>query len=172
GKLKTVFSEIIVVGDNEKYFSHMPVLFTRDLIVKPVKNSLTGVHAGLSKSTGDYSLVTACDMPFLNLRLIDYLSNYPVNEHDAVVPLVNGAHQALHAIYSKNCVAHLADYLEKDLYRIGYFITKINTKYIPQEEIEKYDPEFLSFLNINTQEDYLKALELVQKNTELITFKR
>lgn len=170
GKLKTVFSEIIVAGGNENTFKNMPVIFTEDLIAKPVKNSLTGVHAGLSKSNSDYSFVTACDMPFLNMELLEFISNYPVNNYDAIVPMIDGCHQALHAVYSKKCADYIADQLEKDLYRIGYFITKINTKYIPQGDIERYDPEFFSFLNINTRQEYLKALELVRKNAGLIAY--
>ncbi len=167
-KLKTIFEEIIVVGEREEQISSLPVTFTRDIIVKPVKNSLTGVHAGLSKSSSDYSFVVACDMPFLNLNLVKYLSEYPAQGYDLVVPLVKDCHQSLHAVYSKRCVDYIAEHLNQDYYRIGYFITRINTKYIPQKEIEKYDPELLSFLNINTREQYEKALELVRERPELV----
>ena len=168
-KLGKVFEEVIVVGEREEQFSSLPVIFTRDIIVKPVKNSLTGVHAGLSKSSSDYSFVVACDMPFLNLNLIQYLSEYPVKDYDLVVPLVKDCHQSLHAVYSKRCVDFIADHLNKDYYRIGYFITQINTKYIPQQEIEKYDPDFLSFLNINTREEYERALKLVKERPDLVS---
>ncbi len=167
-KLKKIFEEIIVVGEREEQISSLPVTFTRDIIVKPVKNSLTGVHAGLSKSSSDYSFVVACDMPFLNLNLVKYLSEYPAQGYDLVVPLVKDCHQSLHAVYSKRCVDYIAEHLNQDYYRIGYFITRINTKYIPQKEIEKYDPELLSFLNINTREQYEKALELVRERPELV----
>lgn len=168
-KLGNIFEEIIVVGEREDQFSSLPVIFTRDIIVKPVKNSLAGVHAGLSKSSSDYSLVVACDMPFLNLSLVKYLSEYPVTDYDMVVPLVKDCHQSLHAVYSKRCADYIADHLNKDYYRIGYFITQINTKYISQKEIEKYDPEFLSFLNINTREEYERAQKLVKERPELVS---
>ncbi len=170
GKLNNLFSEIVVAGRNREAFRHLPVKFTEDLIDKPFRNSLTGVHAGLAKSTSDYNLVVACDMPFINVKLIDFLTKYPVNGYDAVVPLVEDGHQALHAIYSKSCVSHIANHLEKDAYRIGYFITCINTGYISEKVIREYDPGLLTFFNINTREDYLKALELVEKYPELVSY--
>ncbi len=167
-KLGKVFDEIIVVGESEEQTRNLPVIFTRDIIVKPVKNSLTGVHAGLIRSSSDYSLVVACDMPFLNLNLLEYLSEYPVKDYDLVVPLIKDCHQSLHAVYSKRCVDYIAEHLNQDYYRIGYFITQINTKYISQQEIEKYDPEFLSFLNINTREEFKRAVNLVKERPELV----
>ncbi|UNC93367.1 molybdenum cofactor guanylyltransferase [Candidatus Contubernalis alkaliaceticus] len=168
GKLQKVFDEIIVVGEREEQAGNLPVIFTRDIIVKPVKNSLTGVHAGLTRSSSDFSLVVACDMPFLNLNLLHYLSEYPVNDYDLVVPLINDCHQSLHAVYSKSCVDYIAEHLNKDYYRIGYFITQINTKYISQQEIEKYDSEFLSFQNINTRQEFERAVNLVKERPELV----
>ncbi len=170
GKLSSVFSEVIVAGKNQEDFSHLPVKFTRDIIEKPFRNSLTGVHGGLSRSSSDFNLVVACDMPFINTGLIDFLARYPVNDYQAVVPLVKERHQALHAIYSKSCIPHIANHLEKDVFRIGYFITCIDTGYIPEKVIEKYDPGFLTFFNINTREDYFKAVEMVEKNPELVSY--
>ncbi len=170
-KLSSIFPEVIIAGNTGEDLSHLPVVFTGDVIVKPFKNSLTGVHAGLTRSSSEYSFVVACDMPFLNLNLIDYLSRYPARGYDALVPKVKEGHQALHAVYGKSCIPHLEEHLEKDSYRIGYFITRIKTKYIPQEDIEKFDPELLSFFNINTEEDYQKALRMVEENPNLISLK-
>lgn len=170
-KLVSIFTEVIIAGNTGEDLSHLPVVFTRDIIVKPFKNSLTGVHAGLSRSSSEYSFVVACDMPFLNLELVDFMSSFPVKGYDALVPKVKEGHQALHSVYSKSCIPHLKEHLEKDSFRIGYFITRIKTKYIPQEDIEKYDPKLLSFFNINTKEDYQKALMLVEENPDLISLK-
>lgn len=170
GKLGLFFPEIVLAGDLAGEFSYLPVKTTGDIVIKPVKNSLTGVHAGLSAVSGDFSLVTACDMPFLSLGLLEFLSCYPVQGYDAVVPLIGGCHQALHAVYSKGCVAHIARHLGEDLYRIGYFISRINTSFIPQEVVQKHDPTMLSTFNINSQEDYQKALEMVRAEPGLIRF--
>ena len=37
----------------------------------------------------------------------------------------------------------------------------VNTRYITEKEIDQFDPDHLSFLNINTEGDLLKAEVLI-----------
>jgi molybdopterin-guanine dinucleotide biosynthesis protein A len=39
----------------------------------------------------------------------------------------------------------------------------IKTLYVPEEEVNKYDPEHLSFFNINTPEDMDEAAHLINR---------
>ncbi len=41
---------------------------------------------------------------------------------------------------------------------------QIKVRYITEDEVKEVDPTFDSFLNINTQEDYKKALQRLERN--------
>ena len=70
----------------------------------PGRGSLGGIFSGLEASAEPWSLVVACDMPFLNRELLRYLIGESSNV-DAVVPCLGGQPEPLHALYSKACLA-------------------------------------------------------------------
>ena len=49
-------------------------------------------------------------------------------------------------------------------YKIIDFYARINIHYISREDINRFDPDELSFLNVNTWPDYEKALALLNKH--------
>lgn len=55
--------------------------------------------------------VVACDLPFAELILISFLAE-KIKDADAVVPLLNGEPQPLHAVYFRSCLPNLVAQLE------------------------------------------------------------
>ncbi len=155
--LSCYFSSITLVTDRPDQYEGLPVRFTDDLLTDRVKSPLRGIHAGLSLSTLPYQFVVACDMPFLNLELIGYMETY-ANHYDAVVPRVDSYYQPLYAFYSKNCIEIIEKQIKLGNYKIIDFYSRINVCYISEAEIGRFDPGQKSFFNINTWEDYQKAL--------------
>ncbi len=45
--------------------------------------------------------------------------------------------------------------------KISGFFDQVRVKYLSQEDVASFDPEFLSFFNVNTAEDLEEALALV-----------
>ena len=50
--------------------------------------------------------------------------------------------------------------LKADDLKISRFFDEVRVKYVPEEDIARFDPDYLSFFNINSQPDLDKALAL------------
>ncbi len=136
--------------------------------VFPGAGSLGGIYAGLTASSSFYNLLVACDMPFLNVSLLQYLLELSPSG-DAVIPRVGGYLEPLHAVYSKNCLTPIRHLLEQGNHKIINFFPQLKVRYVEEEEVNRFDPEHLSFLNINTQQDLDKARRLVLSGTPLFS---
>ena len=82
--------------------------------IHPGKGSLGGVYSGLVASNSFYNLVVACDMPFLNRKLLSYMVEIS-NGYDLVVPRLDDIFEPLHAVYSKGCIAPMEYLIKQDL---------------------------------------------------------
>jgi len=157
-RLNTYFHEITVVTDRPELFSGLPVQFASDLLTAQQKSPLRGIHAGLKASDLPYQFVAACDMPFLNLELINYMVQF-ASEYDAVVPRIGNYYQPLHSFYSRNCIGIIDKQVQRGLYKVTDFYSNLKVRFINDSEIMQYDPDQESFININTWPDYERALK-------------
>ncbi len=130
----------------------------------PEKGSLVGIYTGLVHSTNFLNLAVACDMPFLNPDLLRYMINISPG-FDVIVPRVDGWMEPLHAVYSKNCAEPMKNRIEQGNFKISGFFDSMKVRYVEKEEIDRFDPERLSFLNINTEADLKKARILAAQET-------
>jgi len=135
--------------------------------VYPNKGPLGGIHSGLTASHSFYNLVVACDMPFLNRALLSYMMRLS-DGFDMVIPRFNSMVEPLHAIYSKKCLAAIEHLLNRDIRSILELLELVKVRYVESEEIDRFDPEHLSFLNINTEVELEKARDLVSVNNGLV----
>lgn len=155
-KLYDFFSEIVIVTDRPHEFTSLSAKLTEDIFVQEEKNALRGIHAGLTVSANPSSFVIGCDMPFLSLSLIKYMSRFAL-EFDAVVPRVGEYYQPLFAFYNKTVLNLITTRLEKKRFKIVDLYPELKIKEIEEETIRFYDPHYLSFSNINTNEDFNRA---------------
>ena len=153
-KMSALSEEIIVVGDSLPY----PLSGIRLVAdIYPGCGPLGGIHAGLTVASNFHSLVVACDMPFLNLELLQYMVELGTS-HDVVIPRWdNDKLEPVHAIYSKNCLGPIERLIQRRDFRIIHFFPEVQVRYVERDEIERFDPKHLSFFNINTPEDLERA---------------
>ncbi|MEE9284202.1 MAG: molybdenum cofactor guanylyltransferase [Dehalococcoidia bacterium] len=128
----------------------------------PGKGSLGGIYSGLAAASNTWALVVACDMPFLNIPLIEHMLSLRAG-HDVVVPVVDGRPEPTHAVYSKVCEPAIRHRLERDELKIIGFFDDVRVRYVPEEEVRRFDPDLLTFFNINTQADLERALALARE---------
>lgn len=155
--LKRLFKEIIVVTSQTQTLKDSDIKIVADIY--PDLGPMGGLYTGLQFSSKPHNFLIACDMPYINLRLIQYMI-HQIKNHDIVIPESSYGLQALHAIYSKRCLKGIA-YLIKQRHLRLYDLTRLqNTRFIAQQEINEYDPQELSFQNINTPAEYRKATRM------------
>jgi molybdopterin-guanine dinucleotide biosynthesis protein A len=132
--------------------------------IYPGKGALGGLHAGLDASNSRYNLVVACDMPFLNQALLRYMVQVAPG-FDLVVPRVGSWVEPLHAVYSKGCQAPIERLLNQGEIKIRALFDLVKVRYVENDEISQFDPEHLSFFNVNTEADLKKAQQLAEETS-------
>ena len=129
------------------------------------KGPLAGMHSGMKISEDVYNLVVACDMPFLNIDLIQYMMKQ-TSGFEAVVPRAQNKIHPLHAIYSHKCVDVIERMLINGDLRVTHLLNQIKVRYVDESEIVPFDPGYLSFFNLNTPEDLARANEIMRQRGE------
>jgi len=147
---KEIFTEIIVVANDAGLFEGYEARLQKDILLN--KGPLGGLYTGLFYSSNYHAFCTACDMPFLNPRLIKYMVEER-GEYDVIVPKTPDGLHPLHAIYSKKCLSPMKQLLDRDDLRILNFFHRVRVRYIDETEIRKLDPHMRSFINVNTEEE-------------------
>jgi len=152
--LRQVANRIIIVTNDPELYAGYDALVVEDAI--DCRGPLTGIYSGLMHSSEEYNFVAACDMPFLNPKLIAYLSGLS-SGYDIVVPSVGGQVEPLHAIYSKGLIPVIQQHLQNNKRRVQGIFSEARVRYVTAEEIDRFDPEQRSFMNLNTPEEYKEA---------------
>ena len=117
---------------------------------------LGGIHAALHHISSGSLLIVACDMPWLERELLDYMISLRA-EGDIVVPRWDKFPEPLHAIYSKSCQGPIEDSLNSGLLKVVGFYGKVSVRFVERNEIERFDPHGRSFANLNTPKDIEEA---------------
>jgi molybdopterin-guanine dinucleotide biosynthesis protein A len=156
-RLAQVSEEIIIVTNDVDRYEHLEAIVVGD--VYPGKAALGGIYSGLRAASNPCSIVVGCDMPFLNVSLLRYMQSF-APEYDVVIPRLGQYLEALHAIYAKRCLPHIEGQLQTGNLQITDFFGAVRVGYVDQEQIEVFDPDHLSFFNINSQADLEKAREI------------
>ncbi len=155
-------SEIIIVKAPEAELPPVSAGVNIKVAQDPIsgKGPLVGMLAGLENSQYHFNLVVACDMPLINQGLINYMAEMATG-YDIVVPRKGQYFESLRAIYSRDCIPEIKQVLSRNILKVDELFKKMRTRFITAEEIERFDPDYLSFLNINTPDDFKKAEELI-----------
>ncbi len=160
---RKIFSEIIIVTNNPSLYQRFETRAVEDLFKD--KGPLGGVFSGLCFSKSELNFVIACDMPFPNADLIEYILRQP-EKYDLVLPEVDGKVDPLFARYSKPTLPVIFSHLSSGDLKVQSILAELKVLKITPEKIKQFDPEHLSFFNINTQEDLKKTKEVILESSE------
>jgi molybdopterin-guanine dinucleotide biosynthesis protein A len=150
--------ETILIANSPADYDHLGLPVYPDLI--PGKGSLGGIYSAIHDSRSQYTLVVACDMPLLNPDLLRYMIGLCSGPVDVIAPRVEGHPQGLHAIYSKDCLEPIHRQLDAGRLKVIGFHQDVRVRYLDEPEYGRFDPNGLSFFNVNTPQDLKKVSEL------------
>ncbi len=159
-QVKGLGEETIIISNKPDKFTHFGYKVFSDIF--PDVGALGGIYTAIHYSSLPKCLLLACDMPFVNIPLIKYMNS--VNKQaDLIIPRLQNKSFAepFRAIYSKECLPAIEGAIKKGKKRVNSFFYKVNIQYIEYIDIIKFDPDLLSFININTPEDLSVAEGLV-----------
>jgi len=129
------------------------------------KTPLIGIVTGLRAAKSEYTLVSACDVPFVNEKVIELLFRR-ASGADAAIPRWNRGHiEPLEAVYRTASTLQAAldtlvpsdQPLRKMIGRLGR-VTYVSV----EDEIGRIDPDLRTFFNVNTREDMDSAEKMLK----------
>ncbi len=116
--------------------------------------SLAGLEAGLSAAKQAYNIVVACDMPYIEIGVLRWLAERQ-RDYAALVPVSpEGQLETLGAVYSRECLGAIRQKLAQGEYKMAGWLSEVKTVWVNADELAAYDPEWRSFINLNTPEEF------------------
>lgn len=157
--LSEAVSPLVVVAAPEQEVPALPagVEVVRD--EERGRGPLQGLAAGLAaiERRADAAYLSSCDVPFLRpafvRRLIELLG-----EHAICVPRVGEYHHPLAAVYRVDVLPTVLRLLSENRLRPFFVFEAVPTRVVEASELVDVDAKFESLRNINTQEDYERAV--------------
>ena len=161
--LKPITNSQTVVVDRCERIEELNIGTQISYVVDSYNNSgsLGGLYSGLEQSPTPWSLLVACDMPFLSSRLFEFMvSKISSANLDVVIPRFEGRLQTTHALYNKSCLEHIEARLKDGLFKMDGYFNNVNVCEISQDEILGIEGSEYSFFNVNTADDLELALRI------------
>lgn len=123
--------------------------------------ALGGIYSAIWHAKYEVCVILACDMPFVNIALMDHLLSL-VGDYDAVVPRldVQAYTEPFRAVYRKTCLEVIKRRLAAGGLKVADFFDAVNVRFVDKTEIVEIDAEMLSFFNVNLPEDVGRAEEI------------
>jgi len=146
-----LFHEVLLVTNTPEQYAFLPCRKVADIYSG--MGALAGLHAGLFNSAGSCMFAVGCDMPYLNSCLIRRIAALH-DGADVVIPHGDKGVEPLHALYGKACLAPMEQALLTGEKRIVSFFPGVRVSHLSRADVAALDPEFDSFRNINTPQEY------------------
>jgi molybdopterin-guanine dinucleotide biosynthesis protein A len=150
---------LIVANDDERYARHgVPVVHDRI----EGAGALGGLCTAIEASGTPRTLVLACDLPFLTSDFLLRLMREG-RHADVVLPRTHDGFHPLCAAYSDRAGAELGVQLASGVRKITDAIegaTGLVVRELGPDDLSPYDPHGTLFFNVNTPDDYARAIDL------------
>jgi len=150
-----VFDNLVIVSNNPEYEK-----FGLEVIPDLIKNigPAGGIYTALHHSNAKLNFIVSCDMPFVTQEAIEFVVNN-TNESQIVLIENKGRIEPLFGVYSKECEENWLQLIEQKIIKLQDMVLHFKLKTFPIENKEIFAASF--FKNINTQEDFNNALNLL-----------
>jgi len=120
---------------------------------------LEALRRGLLASSNAIAFACSCDLPLMKAELATRLCEL-IGDHDAAIPLVDGREQVLCAAYRRDAAGKIAGLIARGEKRMLALLDELNVRGVDAAELRNIDPQLRSFINVNTPEDYARALAI------------
>lgn len=162
--LESIFSRVFAVGGDAPSLEPFGLPVVGDVL--PGNDSLGGLHAAISCAGAPHVFVAGCDMPFLQPQLLRGLAAR-AGEADVVIPILEGFPEPLCAVYGQACEPAIRRRIAEGRLKMIGFHEEMRVLRVEEAEWRAWDPEGLSFRNLNTQQDYEWALAEVASKEDM-----
>lgn len=153
--VESVAGSATVIGDSAAYRALSLRTIGDDW---PGAGPLGGIATALRASSARWSLVVACDLPYLTKPWLDYaIGRAFASRAEAVVPMGALGAEPLCATYHERAETAIRAALALDTRKVTEALKSLNVETIEPAEWKAFDSEGLLFKNMNAPEDYEEA---------------
>jgi molybdenum cofactor guanylyltransferase len=158
-RLSRVVDRTIIIASDVDRFSAAGVPVIADLVADG--GALGALYTAVHAAQTDRTLVVACDMPFLSEPLLAHLVDVG-GTVDIAIPRTTRGYEPLCATYSRRSAPELRRLIAEQQFRLSDVarIPGLNVREVGRDELTKFGPEEVLFFNLNTPDDYIRALDL------------
>ncbi len=130
----------------------------------PGAGPLGGIATALRVSGAMWSLVVACDLPYLTKAWLEYLvSRAQASDADAVIAMNEGGAEPLCAAYRESAETTIRSAVSLGNLRVRSMLEGLRGEVIEPEEWKRFDSDGYLFKNMNSPEDYEEARARLEK---------
>jgi molybdopterin-guanine dinucleotide biosynthesis protein A len=157
-RLGRVVDRTIIIANDAERFSGAGVPVIPDLL--PGHGALSGLYTAVHNGS-EWTLVVACDMPFVSEPLLAHLVSVGTSS-DIAIPRTARGYEPLCATYSRRSAVELGRLIEEKRFRLSDVarIPGLRIREVGSDELERFGPEDVLFFNLNTPGDHARAVDL------------
>ena len=157
----------IVKADGQRLPDDLDVEISTVIVEDEISGEgpLVGIAAGLKAAEGSICFIVAVDMPWIQQSLLLYLAeiletaNINQPEQNILWVLPESSHpQPLCSVMHRNALPVIEEAINNSVRAPGRLVEKLNAIKIPRNEWIAYDPNELSFRDLDTPADLKRAL--------------
>ncbi len=133
----------------------------------PGAGPLGGIATALRVSSAPWSLVVACDLPYLTKAWLDHLiSRALASEADAVLAMNTRGAEPLSALYHERAEPAIRSALTLGTRKVTDALKNLRIAVIEPAEWKRFDSDGYLFKNMNSPEDYEEARARLGKGVD------
>jgi molybdopterin-guanine dinucleotide biosynthesis protein A len=136
----------------------------------PGLGPLAGIEVGLRAARAERVFITSCDVPFLHPEVVRRLLA-ALDDADAAVLRAGERIHPLVASYRRSLAALASRLIAQQRLRPIFLLEEVRARILDGEAFRDVDPDLLSWENVNTPEDFDRALH-ERREVELIGLAR
>ena len=159
-RIKHLADEVLITTNNPFKYQFLKLPLIPDVV--PRRGALGGLFTAINAANYPMVAVVACDMPFINANLIKAeISLLEQTQSDLVIPQTSAGMEPFHAVYRREtCLPPIKSALDSGQWRVDAWFDQIRLYPLSTEIILKYDPQLLSFFNVNSPQDLETARKI------------
>jgi molybdopterin-guanine dinucleotide biosynthesis protein A len=155
----TLTDDVLVVGGPERKLP-APARLVSDRV--PGCGPLGGLHTALTEMTGKAVIVVACDIPYVQAKLLRHLLTL-TRDADVVVPFTERGYHPLCAAYTSACLEPVTARLADGRLKMTGLFEDVRVRAVTSDELNALGGSEEWLANVNTPAEY-GGLETLQRH--------
>ena len=167
-RVNSIVNETLVIVSSEKqkheYSKVLPKQTKLFVDVTDSQSPLVGAMTGLKEATGAFSILLACDTPFISTKILQLLYDLCKGKSAVIPRWPTGYIEPLQAVYeTKPALLAAKQALSQKNMNMQSMIANLKkVRYVSTMLLEQIEPKLETFFNINTIEDLKNAKTLLK----------